>query len=495
VRLALVRDPAARFADFDAAFRWLSAGTNYETMATQRYDERTYGLSRVEALLEEAGRPDLAYDVVQVVGTKGKGSTAACLASILRATGRRVGLYTSPHLVDPRERILIDEHSAPDRLVVDALERLVPLVEAARGRGEAPTFFEIHTAAALLTFRAAGCDSVVLEAGMGGRLDATTAARAGCKVLTSVSLDHTRQLGRTRTAIAREKASVARKGVPLVCGERSTTRVGRVVSRTCAAAGAPLIAIGRDFDVGRARTAFDRGTGASRTSFDLRLGRRSRTASLTDLEVPLLGVHQARNAALAAVAALVARWSDEPPTADHVRRGLASVRLAARLQLVVPPATEPMRAPLFVDGAHNPASLRALARTIRDAVPHRRAVFVVGMAADKDVAGSLRALHGVASLVVATTSGHPRAVPPADLARLARSIGLRATAADDIESAVRLASRRSGPRDVVVVTGSLYLCGAFLRLWREEGGTTIPPPAAEAPRRRRPAGGTGRSHA
>src|SRR5262245_16366325 len=228
------------FHTFDDAFAWLASRTNYETMATQRYDARTYGIDRVARLLDDVGRPDRAFDVAQVVGSKGKGSTAAALAEILRASGRRVGLYTSPHLVDPRERIRIDGRPAEDRLVRDALASLVPRVERAARRGEPLTFFEVHTVAALLAFRAARCDAVVLEAGMGGRLDATTAARAKVKVLTSVSLDHTQQLGRTHAAIAREKAAAARRGVPLVCGEAPGSAAGRVVAAACRRAGAPL---------------------------------------------------------------------------------------------------------------------------------------------------------------------------------------------------------------------------------------------------------------
>src|SRR6185436_11311385 len=148
--------------------------------------------------------------------------------------------FTSPHLIDPRERIRVNGRPASDRIVRDALATLVPHVEAAAARGEPLTFFEIHTVAALLAFRAARCDAVVLEAGMGGRLDATTAADSVCKVLTSVSLDHTRQLGRTRAAIAREKAAVARRGVPLVSGESMDSDVGRIVADVCRRAGAPL---------------------------------------------------------------------------------------------------------------------------------------------------------------------------------------------------------------------------------------------------------------
>ncbi len=452
--------PSRSFRTFDEAFAWLAARTNYETMATQSYDARTYGLARVERLLEVVDRPDRTYDVAQVVGSKGKGSTAAALASILRASGRRTGLFTSPHLVDPRERIVVDGAPVADELVVDALERLRPVVEDAAARGEPCTFFEIHTVAALLAFRAARCDAAVLEAGMGGRLDATTAAEARVKVLTSVSLDHTQQLGRTRAAIAREKSAVARRGVPLISGEELTTPAGRVIASSCRRAGAPLLAIGRDFTVRRIQTQLDPATAQSRTSFVLTRLRRSSSlqppASSLPFSLPLLGRYQARNGALAAVAALTATWRGSAVTAEHVREGLAQTHIRARLEVL---STRPL---LLVDGAHTPASMSQLAATIRDAVPHRRAVFVVGMSADKDVRGALRRLRGVADLVVATTSGQPRAAPPAAIAAAARAAGLRATPASDVDTALAVARRRAGPDDVIVVTGSLYLCGRAL---------------------------------
>ncbi len=480
-----------RFRSFDEAFDWLASRTNYETMATQRYDARTYGLDRVRRLLADAGRPDLAYDVAQVVGSKGKGSTATALAEILRASGRRVGLFTSPHLIDPRERVRVDGRPAADRLVRDALSSLVPLADAAAARGEPLTFFEIHTVAALLTFRAAKCDAVVLEAGMGGRLDATTAAESVCKVLTSVSLDHTRQLGRTRAAIAREKAAVATKDVPLVSGEPVDSDVGQIIAEICADAGAPLFAIGREFDVDNVETAFDARTGRSSTTFRLVDPRRTRDfvgatlaspwrgrrnrqiapqgeASLAptqdrdsspdSLTVPLLGAHQATNAALAAVAALTARWRDSPITLDHVRCGLSRTKIRARLE------TLSLRPITVVDGAHNPTSVALLAKTVRDVVPGRPRVFVVGMAADKDVRGSLRRLRGTADLVIATSSGQARALAARDLAAMAREVGLRSIARPTPQAAVDEARRRAGTDGLVVVTGSLYLCGESLRL-------------------------------
>jgi dihydrofolate synthase/folylpolyglutamate synthase len=171
----------------------------------------------------------------------------------------------------------------------------------------------------------------------------------------------------------------------------------------------------------------------------------------------MLGVHQATNAALAAVAALRTKWRGRPVTLDHVRRGLARTTIRARLETI---STRPL---VLVDGAHNPASMALLARTIRDVAPRGPRVFVVGMAADKDVTGCLRRLRDAADLVLTTTSGQARATTPADLARRARAVGLVARAAADPAAALAEAKRRAGRAGVVVVTGSLYLCGRFLR--------------------------------
>ena len=459
--------PSARpFRTYDEAFAWLAARTNYETMATQRYDDRTYGLARVERLLDQCGRPDREMDVAQIVGSKGKGSTSAALASILRASGRRVGLFTSPHLIDPRERVAVDGAPIDDALMISAVQSLRSHVDDAAARGEPATFFEIHTVAALIAFRAARCDAVVLEAGMGGRLDATTAADACVKVLTSVSLDHTQHLGKTRAAIAGEKAAVARRGVPFVSGERVGDVAGNVVAEACRRARAPLVATGRDFRVERPATSFDSATGRSLTTFRLRHDGRA-----LDLAVPLLGVHQARNAALAAVAARIAGWRGARIDDATIRAGLAATTIAARLQCV---ARDPL---VLIDGAHTPASFGALAGTLRAVLPRRKLVFVVGMSADKDVAGSLRRLRGAASRIVATASSQPRAAAPEDIAAAARAAGLSATPVTGVADALARARTLAGRHGAVIVTGSLYLCGEALERFPASGRTT--------PRRRR----------
>ncbi len=448
--------PVVPFATFDDAFQWLASRTNYETMATQSYDERTYGLDRVHRLLDAVKRPDRQLDVVQIVGSKGKGSTATMLSSILRAAGRRTGLYSSPHLIDARERIRVQGEWADDALVAQALSDVRPHVEAAAAAGEQATFFEIHTVAALLTFAATECDVAVLEAGMGGRLDATSAAEAKCVTLTSLSLDHTAQLGTTVEAVAREKAEAARPGQLLVCGHRPGAPAGPssalpIVEEICRERASPLLVLGRDFDVEDVLTAYSRDTGAVCTSFTLR-----HAGHRIHLATPLLGAHQARNAAVAAVTALETEWAHGKVTEGDVRKGLRSTRLQARLE---PISTHPL---VLVDGAHSPASCAALAHTVKAAIPGHPHVFVVGMARDKDIAGSMIALRGVADHVVGTTSGSPRAAAPEAIAAAADAAGIAASSEPTSAAALAAAREHAGPDGAVIVTGSLYLCGDVL---------------------------------
>lgn len=446
------------FPDFDAAFAWLAARTNYETMATQRYDARTYGLHRVERLLDELGRPETDRAVVQVVGSKGKGSTSAQIAAVLTAAGRRTGRFASPHLVHPRERITVDGAPVADQVFCRAMERLRPIGDAALARGEPCTFFELHTAAALLAFAESDCGAIVLEAGMGGRLDATTAAHARLVVLTNISLDHTQHLGDTCAAVAREKVAAARPGVAFLSGEPSDTAAAAEIRAECARRGSPLVERGTHFHVAECDVRIDR-DGATSTTFDLHVG----ALRFARLETPMAGSHQADNAALAAVAALRLELPGESVGVEHVRAGLAAARLPARLSVH---GTRPL---LLVDGAHSPASLAALGATLSGHAPEGRRVVVFGMAADKDLVGAAAALARFCDHVVATTSGQPRAAAPETLAALLHDAGVAAETAPDVERALVRARELAGAGDTIVVTGSLYLCGAFLA---SAGGAT-----------------------
>jgi dihydrofolate synthase/folylpolyglutamate synthase len=422
---------------YDRAFRRLAALTDYETMASVPYHERTYGLARMESLLADLGGPCARRPVLQVVGSKGKGTTTTAAASILAAAGLRVGSYLSPHLAHPSERILLDGRPVPGAAFARAVDRTLPRA-LARAGGDRPTFFELMTAIALLLFEEAGADAVVLEAGMGGRLDATTAPPRAAVLLTGISRDHTAQLGGTAARIAAEKAAAARRGVPFYSAVPAASPAGRVVAAACRAAGAPLLRAGREWIVRSARTGL--GPGGPWTRFTLR---RPGAEDLADLEVPLLGVHQAGNAGLAAAALL-----------DLAARGILPVDAGAgRRPLVV------------VDGAHNGASVRAAVRALAAVrEPRGRLAVVFAANRDKDLVGMLRALRAADRVrILVTEVPNPRRAPAADLVRRARALGLPAAAAGSPAAALAAARRAAGPRDAVLVTGSMYLAGALRR--------------------------------
>ncbi|MHC4860849.1 MAG: bifunctional folylpolyglutamate synthase/dihydrofolate synthase, partial [Planctomycetota bacterium] len=291
--------------------------------------------------------------------------------------------------------------------------------------------------------------------GLGGRLDATSAVRPLASLITQIGLDHTAVLGRTRALIAREKAGVARRGVPLVSGVAPATAAGRVIAEVAAERGAPLLAAGRELRLATGRPAFSGGLSATpvrlRTSWGPGLSARP----------SLLGRDLARDAGLAAATLLVPRVARRLPVSEEqMADGLARLTVPGRVQVV---PGEPL---LVVDGAHNGDSARSLVRTLREALPHRRAVVVLGGGRDKMLEAVIRALAPLRPRFVFTRpASHPRAADPRELAR-----GRRGSAwAVDLGSALERARGAAGPRDLVVVTGSLYLAGEALELLGIEG--------------------------
>ncbi len=442
----------SEFATFDDAFAWLASHTNYEKQSHVTYDERTYGLARVERLLSSVGHPDRRMDVVQIVGSKGKGSTATLLAAALTAGGRRTGLFTSPHLAHPRERVRVNGAPVDDQRMRDRLGFLRAHAERAIAAGEPLTFFELHTTAALLAMEDDGCDAVVLEAGMGGRLDATTAAHAIGVVLTTISLDHTKQLGTDLASIAAEKAAAARTGRPFICGEAPGTDAHTAVTAVCGTRDAPVITRALDFDAEFIAHELDETALAGTTVF--RYLRRGENP--VELTAGMAGAHQAANASLAATAALRLPWREGPPSLDEVRSGLATGCIRARLE---PVAARPL---VVIDGAHTPRSLEVLSVAVADLVERRPCVFVIAMNGDKDVEDGLRFVARVADHVVACTVGEQRSADPARIADAARAAGTAAQEAPDPAAALARARELAGPDGAVIVTGSLYLCGALI---------------------------------
>jgi len=405
------------------------------------------GLDNIRTLLGILELPHAPCRFVQVAGTNGKGSVAAMVDAMLGACGFTSGLFTSPHLVRPNERIRI----AGADLDSAGLARHLVVARTAIERGLAdgtlrshPTFFEAITATALSSFAERRVDAAVLEVGLGGRLDATTAIDADVGVVVSIDLDHTSVLGTTIEEIAAEKGGIVKPGIPVVSGITQQRAID-VVRGICAERGATFI---------DARVAADLAMDApDGLTFRTRHGRYDR------IELSLLGRHQIDNARVALVAfETLAERLDVAPDPASVRRALASVRWPGRLQWVDPGDGGPR---VLLDGAHNPAGLRALAAHL-DRAGLAKPVLLFGATAGRPVDELLRALAGRVEHVVLTSVAADRAVDPGSFAEVAASLFGPVEVVAEPQRALARARERAGPSRAVLVTGSLYLVGAVL---------------------------------
>jgi len=442
--------------DDQAALAYLFSATDYEKMRRVRYNADTFSLDRMHRLLEALGSPHRRLRGVHVAGTKGKGSTAAMVHRLAVAAGLRAGLYTSPHLVDIRERIRVGEAMIAPGDLTALIRRAQPHIDRMREGGEPPTFFEIFTALAFDHFARQAVDLAVAEVGLGGRLDATNVLRPDVAVITAVSLDHTAQLGTTLADIASEKAGIVKPGVPVVSQPQPAGAEG-VVERACREAEVPLVRVGREVTYTWSPAERDGRPGVG-------LSVQTPAAAYDDLFLPLMGEHQAVNAATALAAAERTPALAQCLTPDLAREALARLHWPGRMHYVPgEPAT-------LLDGAHNRASMERLLEALAAHFPNRRLAFVFGAAADKDVDGMLVVLAGrpEGTAVVFTRTNNPRAAEPDDLTARYAELGGGAVAAGDAATAaapaeaVRRAAGEAGGDGLVVVCGSLYLVGEVM---------------------------------
>jgi dihydrofolate synthase / folylpolyglutamate synthase len=417
---------------YSDALRFLNTFTDYERMAST-YAPGDYNLDRMRRLLCALGNPERAFLSLHIAGTKGKGSTAHMAEAILREAGYRTGLYTSPHLVDMRERIRLDGVPVGEAEFTRAMAKMEPELRRLR-----PTYFETMTAAAFLIFARRKVDYAVVEVGLGGRLDATNVILPAACAITTIDYDHMDKLGHTLREIAGEKAGILKPGIPSVSSPQApeARKVLLARARLCSSFG------GLYFPRFQVRPRGD----VLRFTVEGMGGRRH------GLALPVLGEHQAANAATAI--ALVDR-SGARCSLEVVRRALAKVRLPGRVEVLG------RRPWLIVDAAHNPVSARALAGALRG-VPRRRTILVFGASADKDYGGMLRTLLPGTDLAIFTRAMNPRAAAPSDLMRRAR--GRAAVSAGSVARALGMARKAAGPQDAIVVTGSFYVAGEALAL-------------------------------
>ena len=402
------------------------------------------GLERIAALADRLGHPERAAPLVHLTGTNGKSTLARMVSSLLISHGLTTGTYTSPHLQDVRERIRINGRPISRSDLLADLAALTPHLDAVEAaRGELVTFFETLTALAYRRFAAAGVDASVVEVGMGGRWDATNIGDADVAVVNPVGLDHA-ELGSTLAEVAAEKAGIIAEGSTCVVADQDEV-AARVVDRAARARGATQLLAGRDFGI---EERVPHTTGQQLT---LRVG----AVTIERIGLPLLGSHQADNAAVALAAASALLGGVDPRA---VRAGFEAVESPGRLEIVG--AQQPGEPPVVLDGAHNPVGASALAAALDADFGGRRRVLVLAAMGDKDCAGIVDALLPVADAVVATEAPTGRSAPADHLGKLCRLAGREAEVQPDHGAALLRARQLATDDAVVVVTGSLYLVGA-----------------------------------
>jgi len=398
------------------------------------------GLDPVSRLLDRLHNPYNSYETILIGGTNGKGSIAAMVASILACGGFRVGLYTSPHLIDIRERIKVNQ-----RMI--ALDEMMELIEEVKERmTESVTYFEFLTAVAFLYFSRKCVDIAVVEVGMGGRLDATNVVRPLVSVISNISFDHEEHLGRNLGSIAREKGGIIKDGG--VCITAVTQKsVIRVLEGICRGRGAALFKVGGKIKV--------RELGNGLFSYK---GIRKRYERLM---CPLKGRHQIKNAAVALGVIEAVAMKGFSVNDDAVFAGIRDVRWAGRLEVL---QHAPM---LVVDGAHNAAGVSALAKALKNEFSYTRLILIFGVLNDKDYRSMLKKLVPLVDRLIITKPDTVRAMPPEEIAAVAQKWQYhdRIEVAENPHEALKRALSIAGSDDMICVTGSLYLVGEMKRIF------------------------------
>jgi len=391
-----------------------------------------FGLGAITSVLSRLGHPQKSFKAVTITGTNGKGSTAAMIAAMLHKAGYCVGLYTSPHLIDVRERITVNGRKISrkdfDRIIVCVRKKVVqPL-----------TYFEFITAVAFEYFKTRKADIAVLEVGLGGRLDATNVCRPLVSVITNIAFDHTAYLGRTLTSIAVEKAGIIKPHGLCVTGVAQKKILG-LLQDICLQRGASLYRLNHDFRLARQKNGSLLYEGVY--------------SDVKNLTVPLRGEHQLANAALALAAVETCARKGFPVSETAVRAGLQNVRWEGRLEVL---HISPW---VLLDGAHNPAGIGALCRSLKKDFSFRHLILIFGVLADKDYRKMLQKIVPLARVIILAPLKAQRAASVAAVSQTIRSLGRMPVVSQSVHQALELGLSLAGSRDLICATGSFYLAG------------------------------------
>jgi dihydrofolate synthase/folylpolyglutamate synthase len=444
-RSAPRKAPVKTIRTMPQAMEFLNSHTDYEKMVRVGYNHTNFNLSRMLRILAGLNNPHKQLRAVHVAGTKGKGSTCHMVASMLEQAGYRTGLYTSPHLINLRERIQVNSAMVSEAGFVRLIAKIAPVVR--KLKRDNPTFFEIMTAAAFLHFAESEVDIAVVETGLGGRLDSTNVLKPEVCGITSISYDHMAQLGNTLTAIATEKAGIFKPATTVICSPQEP-EAERALKKAAEEVGCELRTLGTDIEFSY-RFESSRATGPH-----TRVCLSTKSSRFDHLRVPLLGEHQAHNCGVALGIIDELRVRGFEVSEQAAIDGLAKVNVQGRLELIrQTPRT-------VVDAAHNAASVGALMRAIGQNVGYDSMVVIFACSQDKDVDGMLDQIQLGADKVIFTGTGTPRGMDPRELlSRFQEKSQKMAQIGSTLEEAFEIASRCVTREDLICITGSVHLVG------------------------------------
>lgn len=440
--------------NYEAALAYIDTFINSERSPDFSRQARFYNLERISRLLAQLGDPHHRLKVIHVAGSKGKGSTAALIASILTHAGYKTGLFTQPHLITPRERCRINARLISEAEFARYVDRLKPSVEAmartapASGGVGRVSFFEIYTALAFTYFADNAVDFAVIEVGLGGRLDATNVVDPLVSVITPISLEHTAILGDTHEAIAKEKAEIIKPNRPVVLAPQ-LPEAHTVFEAVAADRDAPMDEVGRDIHLKR------KDWNINGQTFDLT----TQAAFYPDLFLSLLGEHQAVNAATAIGCIERIRQEGYKVPRTSIYGGLKAVRWPGRMQVV---GQSPV---ILLDGAHSPTSVEALCKAIREVFCYKRLIFVVGLMRDKDLQAIGEVLCPFADEIITTQAfDNPRVTPAEEIVGAWSRIGTNFHVRPNVREAISLAQSIATTSDLICIAGSIYIVGEAMKV-------------------------------
>ena len=438
--------------NYRQAEEYLNSFVNYENIPGISYTSADYSLRHVEELLHRMSDPHLTAKTVHIAGTKGKGSVAAMIAQVLEASGYRTGLYTSPHLHSLRERIRVDDGLISEEEFAALMAELKPFIEEMNCDSlyRQFTFFEALTVLAFVYFEKRQADFQVLEVGLGGRLDATNVAKPEVCIITPISLDHTEILGDSLEKIAYEKAGIIKPGSLMVMSPQPQG-VTSIISDVCYKQGVKLVQVGRDITWRRISGDF------YHQSLIVK-------GEMGDhhLTIPLLGDYQIENAATAVAALEILASLGFDIVAEDIAQGLARVEWPGRFQIL---NHQPM---VLVDGAHNVASMKRLAESIKGYFHYGKNFLIFGTSCDKDIPGIVKELVPLSPRVIVTYSSHPRAASPSTVAAEFIRWDIKPKIAENVPQALSQTLSVANKEDLICVTGSLFLVAEALNYFSKD---------------------------